>query len=226
MVPGVRPALRRYRHHGRLRGRKASTTSPRSRARTVNQPGRSGDRRPATGPSPNPRYPPPGPAHRRLCLPLHLLRAGETLEGLRTAGPRELRQPTSAHVRHGDPHQPPVLRNFRARIPPGPLATLQTRPATTGSDSQGRKAQTAVCRVSAGLAVRVSHNAAYRQRIRRSRQHPRALRLIEKPLCENDLSGRITISVELLGWVLACDCAVGRQGGFRHGVYVQPIVAK
>jgi hypothetical protein len=59
-------SLATIRHHGRLRGRKASTTSPPKPVKQ-GQPARP-LRRPATG-LPHPRHPPPGPPHRRPRYP-------------------------------------------------------------------------------------------------------------------------------------------------------------
>ncbi len=49
----------------------------------------------------------------------------------------------------GHPHQPPVPGSTGARIPPTYLATPRTRPPANDRDRQGRKPQTAVCRLSA-----------------------------------------------------------------------------
>jgi hypothetical protein len=127
----------------------------------------------------HPRHPPPSPASRRLCRPLHLLRTRETLEGLRTPGPRDLRQPTSPHARPGHPNEPPVPGSTGARIPPTPLATLRTRPPTTGHDCQSSESPTTLRRVRFN---KTAHDAAIHC-FRVAKSCPKASMLGSTPAC-------------------------------------------
>jgi hypothetical protein len=108
---------------------------------------------------------------RRLRRPLHVLRARETLESLRTPGPRDLPQPASTHAPPGHPNQPPVPASTGARIPPTPLATLRTRLPAIGPDPQGSKPKTTPRRLPAGITVVASDHAPHQLGLRGVVQH-------------------------------------------------------